>query len=124
MLNRFARRGRTRQASRGNSRCSALATTSLRLPDICKRRAFASGRAAEQVGHPRSCQYRRRRAAWHPSGGFVDLVDQQRVALPGAAAQVVIAEPDHRASCWKQEQQPAVLETELGDPVKPLHEHV
>jgi hypothetical protein len=54
----------------------------------------------------------------------VDLVDQQRVALPGAAAQVVIAEPDHRASCWKQEQQPAVLETELGDPVKPLHEHV
>jgi len=80
-------------------------------------RSLGSMRPVVGVGH--WC-----RAAWHPFGGFVDLVDQQRVALPGAAAQVVIAEPDHRASCWKQEQQPAVLETELGDPVKPLHEHV
>ncbi len=80
-------------------------------------RSLGSMRPVVGVGH--WC-----RAAWHPFGGFVDLVDQQRVALPGATSEVLIPAPDHQTSRWKQEQQQVVAETNLGDPVKRLHEQV
>ncbi len=107
MLNRSARLGRTRQASRGNSRCSALATTSLRLPDICN--AVLRVRPSRRTGG--SPTFLPVPAApcgvapigWVRGSGRSATRCPARRDLPGDDT-----DPDHQTSRWKQEQQPAV----------------
>jgi hypothetical protein len=52
----------------------------------------------------------------------VDLVEQQRRALRRPAAEVVIGETDRQAGERQEEDDPAVIEPEVGDLIEPLEE--
>lgn len=81
-------------------------------------RAFASGRAAEEMGNQRPAKNQRGHAQRNRFIALADLLQDQIVTLQAALAVTHIHSADERASYRKQEEQPGMLQPYLGDRIQ------